>query len=164
MSDCRQIQETITELVTLKGGEPQWEASIAEHLKGCPQCREVLEQELELCVLLDEPLPLPPADLIPGVLARIASESPARPPLREPSLPWAEKVAWAASGAAAMFCLDRLPTLSTEWWDELWSSFWSIASVWSAPFEINGAYLAALALVLVLAQSVMVYQVRVSAS
>lgn len=164
MRDCPQIQDTITELVTLQGGEPAWSPAIAEHLRGCPACRDVLKQELELCALLEEPLPLPPAGLISGVMARIAQEQPAQAFEKEPALPWAERFAWAASGAVAMACLDRLPALGTNWWNEILSGFFSITSLWSAPFEINGSYLAALAAVLLAAQGAMVYQVRVSAS
>lgn len=163
MSDCQDRQDFITEMVTLKGAEPQWEPEFAEHLQSCPACREVLAQELELCALLDEPLPLPPSDLISGVMARIAGDAPVTGPAREPALPWAERFAWAACGTVAMFCLDHLPLQATDWLVELQSAFTSLASVGSMPFELNGLYLAVMAVVLLAAQGAMVYQVKVSA-
>lgn len=164
MIECQDRQEFITEMVTLKGAEPRWEPEFAEHLRSCPACRQVLAQELELCALLDEPLPLPPADLISGVMARIAEEAPSPVPAREPTLPWAERFAWAASGGVAMFCLDRLPLQTTDWLGEIQSALTSLASLWSMPFELNGLYLAVMAVVLLAAQGAMVYQVKVSAT
>lgn len=163
MSDCQDRQDFITEMVTLKGAEPQWEPDLAEHLQSCPACREALAQELELCALLEEPLPLPPSDLVSGVMARIGDDVNVAGPAREPALPWAERFAWAASGAVAMFCLDHLPLQATDWLAELQSIFASLASMGSMPFELNGLYLAVMAAVLLAAQGAMVYQVKVSA-
>ena len=167
MNDCEQIQQRITEEVSLSGREPHWkEASVADHVAGCAACRELLEQELELSRLLDEPLPLPPAGLIPDVMALIATDTEAALPARptETGLPWAERFAWAASGAVAMFCLERLPSMSADLFSEAQLAVFSLLSSLAVPFEINGLYLAVVALGLLAAQGAMIYQVRASAS
>jgi predicted anti-sigma-YlaC factor YlaD len=164
MSDCDDIQHAITEGVALAGREPPWQEPISGHLAGCASCREMLRQEVELARLLEEPSPLPPAGLIPEVMARIAAEpatalSPAPP---ASGLAWAERFAWAASGAVAMACLERLPSLSAPWLADAQLSFFSVLSSLAVPLEVNGLYLVVLALGLLAAQGVMVYQVRTS--
>lgn len=167
MSDCEHVQEMIATEVARRGREPAWEdAAIAAHLVGCAACRAVLAQELELCLLLDEPLPLPPHELIPGVMARIATESSPSASLdrSEQGLAWAERFAWAASGAVAMYGLERLPELSEPWLSEVALQGLATLTALSAPFELNWLYLVVLGLGLLVAQGAMVYQVRSSAS
>lgn len=166
MSDCDRYQIEIVEGTALPAYA--WGDELSAHLESCPCCQEVLEQERELNALLNEPLPLPPADLVPGVMARIESErskhTASDVPVREPSLPWAERFVWAASGAMAMYCLERLPDLSSRWFAETQVAIFSALSSLRLPLEVNIFTLVGLALVLLAAQGVMVYQVRTSAS
>ncbi len=162
--DCQKFSEAIVEQVARLGREPRWDEAVAQHLEQCQLCRQLLRDELELCRLLEEPVPLPPADLINGVMARLSAAAEPPEPRAETALPWAERFAWAASGAAAMYGLERLPDLSGAWLGELQAAFFSVLGALAIPFEINGLYLLVLALTLFVAQGAMVYQVRSSAS
>jgi hypothetical protein len=221
MSDCQRYQEEIVTTVAPHGGETRWSGALGTHLDGCPTCREVADQELALSGLLSEPLPLPPADLIPGVMSRIRADaetighgpaetalgsadllavseadledsalgSKGRLPVRETyledsalgskgrllvpettahledsALPWAERLAWAASGAAAMFFIERMPSVSTDWLGEAQAMLGGVMGWLWIPFEVNGLYLAVTALVLLALQGAMIYQVKASAS
>jgi len=68
-----------------------------EHLDGCEACREAVAESLELARLLQEPLPLPPADLTARIMAAVQ----APPPVRAVRPAKQERLVWAALGAAA---------------------------------------------------------------
>lgn len=163
MSRCESFQEEIEmELAIGDAGQDSLSAECREHLAECKECTSYLEQELELNRALAEPVPLPPPDLADLVMARVAAE---KEQVAEPSLPWGERLAWAASGAAAMFCLNNLPALSADWMSKLQMSLVSLdPSSFQVPYSLSVASVGALAVLLMAVQGVMVYQVRVSRS
>ena len=89
-----------------------------EHLEACAACRDALEDSLELARLLQEPLPLPPADLTARIMARIQE-----PVSRSARPATQERLIWAALGAAvpALLLWDPAP---------LFQSAASLVPVW----------------------------------
>ncbi len=163
MSRCQNFQEEIElELAIGDAGEESLSAECREHLAECEVCAGYLEQELELNRALAEPVPLPPGDLNDLVMARISADQESSV---ESALPWGERLAWAASGAAAMFCINNLPALSADWMSKLQMSLTSLDfSAVQVPYSLSLASVGALAVLLVAVQGVMVYQVRASRS
>ena len=62
-----------------------------------------MEAELELNRLLEEPLPLPPAELSERVMEAISREP-------EPSLPFGERLLWAAAGGGCVAAFQYVKT------------------------------------------------------
>ena len=167
MSDCLNYQESIDEVLALGGGEESLSPGLLEHVGTCGACRAFLEEGLELNRLMEEPLPLPPVDLVEGVMARVKAESLApesehRPELEavEPRLPWAERFAWAVSGAVGMYCLERVPEYSSSWFEGLDTLLFSTEWVFRMPMAVSATSLVAAAFLLFLFQGAIIYGTR----
>lgn len=156
MSDCLEWQETMDEILALGGTEVDFASPLTEHLKSCESCRDFCSEGLLLNQMMEEPVPLPPAELVTGVMARVAAVRPAE----EVRLPWAERLAWASSGAVAMFFLERIPEFSLNWLTNLQQDVsqvdWSIP----VPMVLSASTLIVLALVLATVQGTLVYRTR----
>lgn len=161
MSDCLEAQEAMEEIAALGGDEEGLPAALRAHLGECKACREYWEESLELNRLLEEPLALPPANLAELVMARLEETEP--PSLVETCLPWAERFAWAASGAVAMFCLERLPEYSTGWIAALGDLWSQSEALFQVPVAASASTLMLAALVLLSVQSALVYGTRKTA-
>lgn len=156
MSDCREWQQEIDEILALGGAENEFSPALTEHLAGCENCREFCQDGLLLNQMMEEPAPLPPADLVSGVMARVAAE---RQP-EEVRLPWAERLAWAASGAVGMFFLDRLPEYSLSWLTELQQSVAQMEWAFPVPMATSASTLVFAAAALLVVQGTLVYRTR----
>ena len=155
MSDCQGWQQEIDEVLALGGAESDFSQPLAEHLAGCESCREFCDDGLLLNQMMDEPAPLPPSEIVSGVMARVALE---RQP--EVKLPWAERLAWAASGAVAMFFLERLPQVSLSWLSELQQSVAQVELAFPVPMAASASTLVLAAAALFVVQGTLVYRTR----
>ncbi|MCA9778168.1 MAG: hypothetical protein KC800_15685 [Candidatus Eremiobacteraeota bacterium] len=156
MSDCQSWQQEIDEILAVGGAEDDFSTPLSEHLLECESCREFCQDGLVLNQMMEEPAPLPPADLVSGVMARVASD-------REPEevrLPWAERLAWAASGAVAMFFVERLPEFSLSWLSEVEQTMSQLDWAFPVPIATSASTLAVAALVLLAVQGSLVYRTR----
>ncbi len=174
MRRCNDIQEALTEAFAFGGSERNLSPADREHLEGCAECLDLMASEVEMNRLLAEPTPLVPAELVPNVLTRIAEEERIamegvgefRPEVvaTEPNLLWTERLLWAASGAAAMYGLERLPNLSSEIWVPTQAFLTTSSTLLEGVFSLNSLTLLVLTLVLIAAQLGMVYRVRINPS
>lgn len=156
MSDCQRWQEEIDEVLAPGGTESDFSTSLAEHLVACEECREFCADGLLLNQMMDEPVPLPPAEMVPRVMARIASEqSP-----QELRLPWAERLAWAASGAVGMFFMERIPDYSNTWLLGIQQTMSQIDWSFPVPVATSASTLVLAALALLAVQGTLVYRTR----
>lgn len=156
MSDCQSWQQELDELLALGGSEADFQPELNEHLESCEDCREFCREGLLLNQMMEEPLPLPPAELVPGVMARITADR--RP--EEAKLPWAERLAWAASGAVGMFLLERLPEVSFSWFESLQEVLVQVDLTFPVPMAASASTLALAAVVLFAVQGTLVYRTR----
>lgn len=162
MSDCQCHQEAIEEVLALGGGEESLSAIVQEHLEQCEDCRDYLQEGLQLNKLMEEPLALPPSDLTELVMARIGAETePAEVP--ESRLPWAERFAWAVSGAVGMYCLERIPEYSSSWFEGLDKLVFQTEWVFRMPVAVSATSLAAAAFLLFVFQGAIIYGTRSTA-
>jgi hypothetical protein len=147
------------EILALGGSAEELTAECRNHLETCEACQAFLEESLALNLALEEPIPFPPANLAEQVMERIAfSEA------EEPSLPWAERLAWVASGAIAMFCLERIPEYSSDWFSSFEAMFAQAEWVMKMPFALSASSLVLAAVVLFLVQGALIYGTRAKAS
>ncbi len=156
MSDCQEWQQEIDEILALGGAENDFSKPLTEHLAACEGCREFCQDGLLLNQMMEEPTPLPPSDIVSGVMARVAAE---RLP-EEVRLPWAERLAWAASGAVAMFFLERLPDFSLTWLSELQRSVAQVDWAFPVPMAASASTLVLAAVTLLVVQGTLVYRTR----
>ena len=144
MSDCQDWQQEIDEILALGGTESEFSQPLAEHLAACESCREFCDDGLLLNQMMEEPTPLPPSDIVSG----------------EVRLPWAERLAWAASGAVAMFFLERLPEFSLSWLSELQQSVAQVDLAFPVPMAASASTLVIAAAALLVVQGALVYRTR----
>lgn len=155
MKNCEHFQELIDEILALGGSPAEYPSHLERHLTTCQECQAFSHDGLLLNQALDEPLPLPPADLAKQVMQRIQSSQ-----IEEVKLPWAERLAWAASGAIAMFCLERIPEYSASWWSELEQATRQMDWLMATPLALSASSLVAAALSLLAVQGLLVYKTR----
>jgi len=156
VSDCQDWQQEIDEILALGGTESEFSQPLAEHLAACESCREFCDDGLLLNQMMEEPTPLPPSDIVSGVMARVAEER----HVEEVRLPWAERLAWAASGAVAMFFLERLPEFSLSWLSELQQSVAQVDLAFPVPMAASASTLVIAAAALLVVQGALVYRTR----
>ena len=162
MSECDCYQEAIDEVLALGGGEESLSVEVRRHLEECPDCTEFLQDCLQLNKLMEEPLPLPPADLTERVMARISADTVVEEPL-ETRLPWAERFAWAVSGAVGMYCLERIPEYSSSWFEGLDKLVFQSDWVFTMPVAMSATSLALAAFLLFVVQGAIIYGTRSAA-
>jgi HAMP domain-containing protein len=156
VSDCQQWQEEMDEVLAFGGTEADFAPSLTEHLTRCDGCRDFFSEGLLLNQMMEEPVPLPPGDLVANVMSRVAAAH----PVEEVRLPWAERLAWAASGAVCMFFIERIPEYSLSW---LTSAQQMVAQIdWSVPVPMaaSASTLVLAAVALAAVQGTLVYQTR----
>lgn len=158
MSDCEKYQMSMDEVLAFGGTPSDFPEQCNEHLTRCESCSAFLEESLALGQLLEEPIPFPPVNLAETVMERIAESERV-----EVGLPWTERLAWAASGAIAMYCLDRIPEYSMNWMSELQSFFIQAEWAFTTPVAMSASSLVLMAFVLLLGQGALVYKARTSA-
>ena len=157
--NCEHCEVLISEEIAIGGTRESLSRECREHLAQCEACNSALELELELNHMLEEPIPLPPGDLTAAVMARIELDA---VPQLEPdlSLAWGERLAWMVSGAALMFGIERIPSVSSEWLFDLQSqlSAFSLAMEW--PGMMSPSHMAIFAVLLISVQGAMVAKVK----
>jgi hypothetical protein len=156
VSDCQKWQEEMDEVLAFGGTEADFTPPLTEHLEACEICRGFCSEGILLSQMMEEPVPLPPADLVPSVMARVAAAQ----SVEEVRLPWAERLAWAASGAVGMFFIERIPEYSLSWLTNLQQVVTQID--WSLPVPIaaSASTLVLAAVTLVTVQGGLVYGTR----
>lgn len=155
MTDCHQFQEAMDEVLGLGGTTDEFSPECRSHLRHCSECQVFVEESLELNRLMEEPVPFPPEDMVNQVMARIEAEQ-----APEARLPWAERFAWAASGAVAMYCVERIPQYSSSLWTTLESVLSQSESLLKIPMTISPSFLILMALSLLLIQTALIYRTR----
>ena len=125
------------------------------HLKSCQDCESFYQESLLLNDLLEEPLAFPPPDLVSNVMQRIASEE--APPVR---LPWGERLAWAISGALAMYCAEHIPEYSSSWLTNIEQIFLQTGALFQAPMALSATSVLLSAICLFMMQGALVYKTR----
>lgn len=158
MSDCETYQMSMDEVLAFGGTPSDFPEECTEHIAHCESCSAFLDESLALGQLLEDPIPFPPVNLTEQVMERIAESEKV-----EVGLPWTERLAWAASGAVGMYCLDRIPEYSSNWLSEVQSFFLQAEWAFTTPIAMSASSLALMALVLLLGQGALVYKARTSA-
>ena len=155
MTECEQHQEAMDEVLAFGGTAEEFSVECQEHLQECQSCQAFVEESLALNQVLEEPLAFPPVDLTERVMARIAAEE-----VEEVKLPWAERFAWLACGAIAMYCLERLPEYTSDWTTSL-ETFWS-QTEWmiQMPVTASASTLVLAAVILAIVQGGLIYGTR----
>lgn len=155
MTDCEQFQEAMDDVLAQGGTPDEFSPQCRTHLHDCSECRDFVEESLELNRLMEEPVPFPPEDMVEQVMARIEADQ-----LSEPRLPWAERFAWAASGAVAMYCVERIPQYSSSMWTTMESVLTQSESLLKVPLAMSPSFLVLMALSLLLVQTALIYRTR----
>ena len=159
MSDCENYQMRMDEVLALGGTPSDFPDPCTDHVARCENCSAFLEESLALAPLLEEPIPFPPVHLAEQVMERISQSERENV---EAGLPWTERLVWAASGAVAMYGLDRLPEYSSNWLSEVESFFLQAEWAFATPVAMSASSLFLMALVLLLGQGALVYKARTS--
>lgn len=163
MSDlCLKLQEEMDEVLALGGTPEEFNQECQDHIVECQACQDFCEESLALANLLEEPIPLPPADLTAAVMQRIAQSELAE--AEAPRLPWAERFAWAASGAIAMFGLERIPEYSSSWFSGVEQLFLAGEWAFKVPLGVSMSTMIMTALTLLVVQGALVYRTKGTAS
>lgn len=146
------------EVLAFGGDRGDFQADCTAHLEDCENCQAFLEESLALNQLMEEPIPFPPVNLTEQVMERVLHSE-----REEPSLPWAERLAWAASGAVGMYLLDRIPEYSSDWFSGLETLILQAEWAFSVPLAMSASTLFFTALILLIGQGALVYKTRGSA-
>jgi predicted anti-sigma-YlaC factor YlaD len=155
VSDCQQWQEEMDEVLAFGGTEAEFSQPLTEHLATCEPCRDFCSDGLLLNQMMEEPVPLPPADLVPNVMAQVAAAQTV-----DVRLPWAERLAWAASGAVSMFFIERIPEYSFSWLTDLQQVVAQVDWSFPVPMAASASTLVLAALTLATVQGTLVYRTR----
>lgn len=155
MKQCEPYQQAMDEVLAFGGGPEEFSGDCRAHLEQCDACKEFLDDSLALNLALEEPLPFPPSDLTERVMAKIAEQEPV-----EAKLPWAERFAWLACGAIAMFSLERLPEYSGEWLSSLQAVWTQTEWMLRTPVTASGSTLVLAAFLLAAVQGGLIYRAR----
>lgn len=159
---CLKLQEEMDEVLALGGTPEEFDQECQNHILECESCQAFCEESVALASLLDEPIPLPPADLTASVMQRITQSDLAEVEL--PRLPWAERFAWAASGAIAMFGLERIPEYSSSWFSGFEQIFLAGEWAFKVPMGVSVSTMMVTAFGLVVLQGALVYRTKGSVS
>ncbi|MCA9796416.1 MAG: hypothetical protein KC910_31630 [Candidatus Eremiobacteraeota bacterium] len=119
--NCESYQERIDEHLAVGVPADLLPGTLLCHLEACSDCREFVQESLELGRLLEEPLPLPPAELVERVMEAVKT------PAAEPALGMGERLVWATLGGLIALGLQSMS------WDAFWqatSQGWSELSGW----------------------------------
>lgn len=157
--NCEHCEALIAEELAIGGNAESLSSECLEHLAECEACSEILELELELNRMLEEPVPFPPTDLAARVMEKIELDS-AVVSSPELGLAWGERLAWMVSGAVLMFGIERLPNLSSDWALELQSQLSALSFALELPGLVSTGQVTLLAILLISIQGAMVVKVK----
>ena len=168
MRDCQNRQAEMDEILAVGGSEADFSPALAEHVESCENCRKFCREGLLLNQLMEEPVPLPPVDLVPGVMGRLERHpqslsglpGPVERGPRESKLTWAERMAWASSGAVAMFMWERIPVVSLSWLESLQNVLLQVDWTFPVPVSTSASTLVVAALTLMTVQGALAYKTR----
>ncbi len=156
--NCEHYQEKIEEHLAVGVPPDLLPERLARHLGSCEVCQDFVEESLLLSRLLEEPLPLPPAELAEKVLAAVNS-----PLQAEAGLGLGERLAWASLGGMVAVALQGTSWAAVTAASE---SFLVELSAWFASFklpsvpEFDFSATVPLALTLAFIQGVSLWMVR----
>lgn len=142
--NCESYQERIDEQLAVGVPADLLPGTLQAHLDECPECQLFLSESLELNRLLEEPLPLPPAELVERVMQAVKA------PAAEPALGMGERLVWASLGGLIALglqsmSLDAFWQATAEGWSEL-AGWWTLQTPALPTFDAGSTWPLALLL------------------
>lgn len=130
--NCDPIQQQIEEHLAVGVPADLLPGTLRHHLDQCEACAVFVAENEELNRLLEEPLPFPPADLTERVMLTVARDQQTPEPV---SLGGAERLVWAAMGAAAAWVSKDVVAGAALGLQVLWQSLSETLGAWTATAE-----------------------------
>lgn len=111
---CESWQEKIDEQLAVGVPLDLLPGTLTAHIRECSECREFAAESVELNRFLEEPLPLPPADLAARVMAAVQADD--EPAVEERTTAVGERLVWAVLGGVMVLGAQALAGAASSDW------------------------------------------------